>query len=141
MKKFVLILMLFANYITIKAQNEEKAIRETLQKYIDGSSYNNQALIESAFFEDADLFLSKKDQELWILTPKEYSNLFKDREQGKFNGRVGKILMIDYANNIACAKAEILIPKRDLRFIDIFLLKELEGEWKIISKAATQITQ
>lgn len=120
------------------AQSEEAAIRETLQNYIDGSSYNNPELITSAFYEDADLFLSKKDQELWVLSPEEYSNLFKNREKGKFNGRIGKILMIDYENVIACAKAEIHIPTRNLKFIDIFLLKKLGGEWKIISKAATQ---
>lgn len=125
--------------LSLCAQSEEEAIRQTLQNYIDGSSYNNQELIQSAFYEDADLFLSKKDQELWVLSPKEYANLFKNREQGKFNGRNGNILMIDYANNIASAKAEILIPKQGLKFIDIFLLKKLDGKWKIISKAATQI--
>ncbi|WP_298923153.1 nuclear transport factor 2 family protein [uncultured Allomuricauda sp.] len=125
--------------LSLFAQSEEEAIRQTLQNYIDGSSYSDPELITSAFYEDADLFLSKKDQELWVLSPKEYANLFKNREQGKFNGRNGKILMIDYANNIASAKAEILIPKGGLKFIDIFLLKKLEGKWKIISKAATQI--
>lgn len=47
--------------------------------------------------------------------------------------------MIDVANNIALAKAEIKIPSRDMVFIDIFLLKKLSGQWKIISKAATQM--
>lgn len=125
--------------LSLFAQSEEEAIRQTLQNYIDGSSYSDPELITSAFYEGADLFLSKKDQELWVLSPKEYANLFKNREQGKFNGRNGKILMIDYANNIASAKAEILIPKGGLKFIDIFLLKKLEGKWKIISKAATKI--
>ncbi|PWL39723.1 hypothetical protein DKG77_02525 [Flagellimonas aquimarina] len=125
--------------LSLFAQSEEEAIRQTLQNYIDGSSYNNQELIQSAFYENADLFLSKKDQELWILSPQEYASLFKNREKGKFNGRNGKILMVDYANNIASAKAEILIPERGLKFIDIFLLKKLSGKWKIISKAATQI--
>lgn len=125
--------------LSLSAQSEEEAIRQTLQNYIDGSSYNDQELIQSAFYENADLFLSKKDQELWILSPEEYANLFKNREKGKFNGRNGKILMVDYANNIASAKAEILIPERGLTFIDIFLLKKLNGKWKIISKAATQI--
>ncbi|MEM7483963.1 MAG: nuclear transport factor 2 family protein [Bacteroidota bacterium] len=139
MKKVLFLISFVFLTTSLIAQAEEDSIKATLQKYLDGSSYNNQELIESAFYEEADLFLSKKDQELWVLSPKEYSALFKNREKGKFNGRVGKILMIDYANNIACAKAEISIPKGDLKFIDIFLLKKLEGEWKIISKAATQI--
>lgn len=138
--QFLTFTLLFLS-LSLSAQSEEEAIKQTLQNYIDGSSYNNQELIQSAFYKGADLFLSKKDQELWVLSPEEYANLFKNREQGKFNGRVGKILNVDYANNIASAKAEILIPKQNLKFIDIFLLKKLDGKWKIISKAATLITE
>lgn len=137
MKTTFLILTWLCLTLVATAQSEEKAIRETLQQYIDGSSYNNIAMITSAFYEKADLFLSKKDQELWVLSPEEYGALFKDREKGKFNGRVGKIILIDRSNNIAMAKAEIAIPKRNMRFIDLFLLKKLNGKWKIISKAAT----
>nr|WP_299071211.1 nuclear transport factor 2 family protein [uncultured Allomuricauda sp.] len=139
MKTQFLTLTLLLLTLSLFAQSEEEAIRQTLQNYIDGSSYSDPELITSAFYEGADLFLSKKDQELWVLSPEEYANLFKNREKGKSNGRIGKILMVDYANNIASAKAEILIPKAGLKFIDIFLLKKLEGKWKIISKAATQI--
>ena len=46
-------------------------------------------------------------------------------------------MTIDQSNDIAMAKAEIKIPARNMHFIDIFLLKKLEGQWKIISKAAT----
>ncbi|MGX1928220.1 nuclear transport factor 2 family protein [Flagellimonas sp. 2504JD4-2] len=139
MKIYFLGLLLVAFNIQVYAQSEEAAIKATLQKYLDGSSHSDPDLITSAFYEEADLFLSKKDQELWVLSPEEYANLFKNREKGKFNGRVGKILSVDYANNIASAKAEIAIPSRNMLFIDIFLLKKLEGEWKIISKAATSI--
>ncbi len=139
MKIYFLGLLLVAFNIQVYAQSEEAAIKATLQKYLDGSSHSDSDLITSAFYEEADLFLSKKDQELWVLSPEDYANLFKNRERGKFNGRVGKILSVDYANNIASAKAEIAIPSRNLLFIDIFLLKKLEGEWKIISKAATSI--
>ncbi|SNY95161.1 nuclear transport factor 2 family protein [Flagellimonas pacifica] len=139
MRTLVLTLAFLFSMLIVTAQSEENAIRKTIQKYLDGSSYNNLELITSAFYTEADLFLSKKDQELWVLSPEEYANLFKNRKKGKFNGRVGKILNVDYANNIASAKAEIAIPLKNLLFIDIFLLKKLEGEWKIISKAATSI--
>ena len=119
------------------SQSEEQAIRETLQNYIKGSSYNDIEMIQDAFYVDADLFLSKEGQEIWVLSPKEYAELFQNREQGVFNGREGKILAIDHANDIATAKAEIRIPARKLHFVDLFLLKKLSGEWKIISKAAT----
>nr|WP_298995836.1 nuclear transport factor 2 family protein [uncultured Allomuricauda sp.] len=137
MKTTVLIFILSAITLSLHAQSEEESIRKTLQDYLDGSSYNNTEQIESAFYKEAELFLSKKDQELWVLSPKEYADLFKNRGKGKFNGREGKILTIDQSNNIAMAKAEIKIPARGMHFIDIFLLKKLEGQWKIISKAAT----
>lgn len=130
-------LVLFS--ILCQAQSEMAQIEETLLKYINGSSYSEPEMIQEAFYEEADLFLSKEDQEIWVLSPKEYAALFESREKGKFNGREGNILTIDRAGNIASAKAEIKIPARDLYFVDIFLLKKLSGQWKIISKAAVQI--
>ncbi|TMU54929.1 nuclear transport factor 2 family protein [Flagellimonas algicola] len=139
-KTLLFTIALFA-FLSVNAQDEETAIRATLQNYLDGSSYSNLEQITSAFYPEADLFLSKKDQELWVLSPQEYADLFKNREHGKFNGRVGKILSIDQSHNIALAKASIEIPSRKMTFIDIFLLKKLQGEWKIISKAATLLPE
>ncbi|NAY91525.1 hypothetical protein GTQ34_06315 [Muricauda sp. JGD-17] len=119
------------------AQSEEVLIRKTLNKYLEGSSYSNPEMIQSAFYKNADLFLSKEGQEIWVLTPKEYASLFETRPKGKFNGRETTILSIDRQHNIASAMAEIKIESRNMRFIDIFLLKKLSGEWKIISKVAT----
>lgn len=127
----------FMSLSLLSAQTEEAQITEALNRYLQGSSYSLPKLIGSAFYEDATLFLSKKDQEIYALSPKAYANLYLKREQGKFNGRYGTILAIDISNNIATAKAEIHIPKGNMRFIDLFLLKKLQGEWKIIGKAAT----
>jgi len=140
MKKSIILLCLFSASICF-SQTEVEAIQKTLLNYINGSAYNDTQMIQAAFYKDADLFLSKEGQEIWRLTPKEYARLFENREKGKFNGREGKVLSIDYAENIASAKAEIKIPARDLLYMDIFLLKKLSGEWKIISKAATLIQQ
>lgn len=134
-KTAALFLVLFTAIVS--AQSEMEEIQKTLMNYINGSSYNDAKMIQSAFYEEADLFLSKKDQEIWLLSPKEYADLFQNRTKGEFNGREGKILTIDIANNIASAKAEIKIPSNNMVFIDIFLLKKLTEEWKIISKAAT----
>ena len=137
MKITFLNLLFLVATVSLFSQSEEESIRKTLRNYLDGSSYSNPEQIESAFYEDAPLFLSKEGQEIYLLSSKEYSDLFQKREKGKFNGREGKILTIDQSNDIAMAKAEIKIPARNMHFIDIFLLKKLEGQWKIISKAAT----
>jgi len=135
---FLTVTFLFACSISV-AQTEEDAIRESLQSYIDGSSYNDPEKIVAPFYEDARMFLSKKDQPIWVLSAAEYAELFKKREKGKFNGRVGTILSVDQSNDIAMAKVEININKGEMLFIDLFILKKLEGQWKIISKAATRM--
>jgi len=139
MKITFFIFCLLAAGVTVVAQSEEDAICVSLQKYIDGSSYNDLEKIVAPFYEDARMFLSKKNQPIYVLSAKEYAALFAKREKGKFNGRVGTILSVDVANDIALAKVEISIPKENLRFIDMFILKKLEGDWKIISKAATRM--
>ncbi len=138
--KVLLFTILFViNGIALHGQSEteKEAIRESLQSYIDGSSYSDPEKIVAPFYEDARMFLYHKDEPIYLLSPSEYAELFKKREKGKFNGRVGKILSVDQANDIALAKAEIVIKAGNMRFIDLFILKKLEGKWKIISKAAT----
>ncbi|MEO9893678.1 nuclear transport factor 2 family protein [Aurantibacter sp.] len=137
MYKLIFTIALLFTIGSINAQSEENEIRQALQLYIDGSSYNDPEKISEPFYEDVQMFLSKKDQPIYILSISEYASLFEKREKGKFNGRVGKILFVDQENDIALAKAEILITEENLRFIDMFILKKLEDGWKIISKAAT----
>ncbi len=122
----------------IIAQSEEDQIKIAINKYIEGTSYNKPDMIKEAFYEEANLFLSHKEKPIWIVPAEEYASWFVKKEEGKFNGRVGNILSIDQENDIAMAKAEILAKGKDIRYVDIFLLKKIEGEWKIISKAATR---
>ena len=122
---------------TSVGQTEEDSIRESLQSYIDGSSYNDPEKIVELFYEDARMFLYHPDKPIYLLSAAEYAGLFKKREKGKFNGRVGTILSVDQSNDIATAKVEINIDEGKMIFIDLFLLKKLQGSWKIISKAAT----
>ncbi len=124
---------------TSGAQTEEAAIQESLQSYIDGSSYSDPEKIVAPFYEDARMFLYHPDNPIYLLSATEYADLFKKREKGKFNGRVGTILAVDRSNDIATAKVEININEGEMLFIDLFILKKLEGHWKIISKAATRI--
>ncbi|MFK7847068.1 MAG: nuclear transport factor 2 family protein [Rhodothermales bacterium] len=139
MKTLSLFLLLLSHINCAQAQSEKDLIKTAIQKYIDGTSLNNPELISEAFYDDAYLFLSKEGEEIWLVPVEDYAGFFNKGDKGKPNGRTGKILSIDQQNDIAIAKAEILIPSNDLKFIDLFLLKKLSGEWKIISKAATRI--
>lgn len=143
MKNFlsILILSLFLYPITSNASTpdpdpELELITATLMNYIEGTSYNHMNRVEEAFYPEANLYLDNKEKQLWVISITEYIGLYKDATPGKFNGRVGKIISIDYFNNIAQAKIEILLPAYNVRYIDMLILKKIEGEWKIISKTA-----
>lgn len=139
MKKIIYFIALLFLPGCLLAQTEEVLVKKCIDNYIEGSSYNKPESIEKAFYPEANLFLSHKDKDLWIVPINEYANGFKKGVQGQFNGRIGRILSVELYNDIALAKAEILIPSKKLEFIDLFLLKKIQGEWKIISKSATSL--
>lgn len=139
MKNLLIIVFLCCSYVSFSQEaNSEKQVKQTLQNYIDGSSYNKTKLLESAFFSNATLYLTTRDG-FKRLTPEDYVGFFKNGKQGEFNGRHGKILYVEITKDIANAKVEISIPKRKWVYIDLFLLKKTEQGWKIISKTATRI--
>ncbi len=140
MKNTLILILLLIGAMTLQAQTEDGLIRKTINNYIEGTSYNKIEQIEKAFYPEADLFLDNKEKTLWVVPIAEYASWFKKNEEGKHNGRVGNIISIDQYQNIATAKAQILIPGKNLSYIDLFLLKKIEGEWKIISKTASSET-
>jgi len=121
------------------AQTEHALVEKTLQNYINGSSYNQLEMLASAFTDNATLYLTGRDGSFKRYTPQEYAGFFKNGEKGKFNGRDGKVLAIEIIKDIATAKVEIAGPDRSWVYIDLFLLKKIENEWKIISKTATRV--
>ncbi|WP_431166121.1 nuclear transport factor 2 family protein [Tenacibaculum halocynthiae] len=142
MKKYTLLVVLFLVFQILQAQTETETenllVKKTLQNYIEGSSYNKLKLLESAFAENAILYLTGRDG-FKVYTPKEYTGFFKNSIKGKFNGRDGKILSVEVVKDIATAKVEIAGPGRKWVYIDLFLLKKTNGNWKIISKTATKV--
>ncbi len=125
---------------TTFAQSEEKLIADALTNYIEGTSYRRPEQISKAFYKDAKLYLNNKNDELWVVPSSEYISWYEKGEQNKFSGRTGRILNIDRENDIAVAKVEILIPERELRLTDLFLMKKLEGSWVVMSKSASKKT-
>ncbi len=119
------------------SKHEETQIIATLNDYIIGTSYSHLDQINKAFYPGAELFLDGKYGGIRVVPIEEYAGWFKDNEAGKFTGRVGNIISLDRFGNIATAKAEILIPSRNARYVDMFILKQnAKGAWKIISKTA-----
>lgn len=137
--KILIVLLAFIISFSSFASAEPKdmqEIRQVLKNYINGSSYNDQQLIRAAFADKAELLLEKKGQDFVSIPASEYATWFKEKNKGKFNGRIGEIRSVDIDSNIATAKVEILIPNKNKRFVDLFLLKKLQSGWKVISKTA-----
>lgn len=138
MKNYILLFITFLAFQFTTAQSECVQVEKTLQKYMEGSSYNKLEMLESAFTDNATLYLTGREG-FKLYTPKEYAGFFKNKEAGSFNGRHAKVLAIEVVKDIATAKVEIAGPKREWVYIDLFLLKKFEEGWKIISKTATRI--
>ncbi len=136
MKVYILNTTLLFFTSILYSQTVHDQIQATLMDYIDGTSYNYIDRIENAFHPNSDLFLDGKDGNIRIVSSEEYTSWFANKKHGNFNGRIGNILSIDHYGNIAMAKAEILIPTKGIRFVDMFILKMENDEWKIISKTA-----
>jgi putative intracellular protease/amidase len=127
-----------ASDIAIKNQTNVNAIEQVLRDYIEGTSYNNRQQIAKAFNPAADLLLEKEGQAFTKVAVAEYLAWFKPENQGKFNGRIGEILQVDVGAELATAKVDIIIPSQQRRFIDVFILKNIDNKWQIISKAAVK---
>lgn len=119
-----------------EVNNVDQDVRKALELYINGTSYNYPEQINLAFHPQTELLLENKTNPLWRVPVNEYASWFTNRIEGAFNGRIGEILNIDVEGNIASAKVEIILTESQRRFVDMFLLKKLDGEWKIISKSA-----
>ncbi len=134
-KAFLMVLGVFLNLVAF-SQSDEDLIRHTIHNYFNGTAYNHISQIEAAFHPEAELYL-EKDGQVWKISATAYVDLFRKNEPGVFTGRYNKILSIDMEGNLAQVKAEILVPKFNRRFIDIFIVKKVSDTlWQIVSKAA-----
>lgn len=140
MKNILLIVLIALLGNSLSAQTKEQKILKALNDYIEGTSYSRIDQIHEAFHPEADLFLDDRNSDsIKIIDNRDYAQFFT-KKPGAFTGRIGDILQMDYFGNIAMAKAEILIPKAKLRFVDMFILKKSLGTWRIISKTANSET-
>jgi len=119
-----------------QAPTDRQQIEQTLNDYIQGTSFSNPEQISRAFDSQANLYLTKKDKPHWIVPSTTYVDWFRDRPIGTDVGRIGEIISIDIEGNVAAAKVEVIMPKHKVRYADLMLLTKLQGQWKIISKTA-----
>lgn len=114
-------------------QSDIEQIRKTLMDYIEGTANGEPERLRDAFHEDLNLYSVAGDS-LRPLSGQTYIGYFEDR---KPRNRIGRIISIDYENDAAIAKIEILMPARKRVYTDYLLLLKLKGKWKIIHKSFT----
>ncbi len=114
-------------------KSEIELIQETLMHYIQGTANGEPERLKLAFHPDFNLYSVTESDSLRIWLGKEY---VAGIQPGKQVNRIGRIVSIDYENNAASAKAEIVVPGWRV-FTDYFLLLKYQGSWKIVQKSYT----
>ncbi|WP_223033280.1 nuclear transport factor 2 family protein [Hanstruepera marina] len=137
MKNTILSILFVFSLNLISAQSQSgttdiQEISETLMLYIDGTQNGKPEKLKKAFHPDFNLYTVTEEDSLRIRSGAKYvSNV----REGKISNRIGRIISIDYENDAAIAKVEILVPNRI--YTDYFLLLKYEGSWKIVHKSYT----
>ncbi len=122
-----------AGELVVENSNELARIQSTLDDYMEGTATSNINRLRKAFHEDLNLYYVK-DGAITIIPGTQYLENFRDGR--KFN-RIGKILSLDYEDNAAIAKLQILMPDRNRIAIDYLLLLKINQQWTIIHKSFT----
>lgn len=138
-KNFFFLFIFAISIMQLNAQEnikrtEIEQISETLTDYIEGSTNGQPARLKKAFHSDLNLYYAK-DNKLKTWSGKAY---IEDTKEGKPTGETGKIISIDYENDIATAKVQISSPESKTPYVDYFMLIKIEGHWTIIHKMFTK---
>ncbi|WP_262712009.1 nuclear transport factor 2 family protein [Formosa maritima] len=118
---------------TENSKTETEQFTETLMDYIEGTANGEPNRLKKAFHPDFNLYSVTKEDSLNIWIGADYISNIKEGEK---SNRIGRILSIDYENDAAIAKAEIVFPNWRI-FTDYFLLLKYKGSWKIVHKSYT----
>jgi len=136
---FFILMILMTGFVNLNAQinnekTEIKQITETLIDYIEGSTNGQPDRLKKAFHSDLNLYYAKEG-ELKTWSGKAY---IEDTKEGKPTGEIGKIISIDFENDIAIAKVQISDPEGSTPYIDYFMLMKIKDHWTIIHKMFTK---
>lgn len=132
----LIVLLLISTTLNAQTENSKSEIEQitaTLMDYIEGTANGQPERLKKAFHPDFNLYTVTEADSLRIRSGKEYIANIKEGEK---SDRIGRIISIDYENDAAIAKAEIVIPNWRI-FTDYFLLLKYEGTWKIVQKSYT----
>ena len=133
MNKLILTVFIFFATQTGNAQTDLEAITATLMDYVEGTANGEPERVKKAFHSELNLYSVANDS-LRVWYGQDYAGGIK---QGKKSNRIGRIVSIDYENDAAMAKIEIIIPGPKRIYTDYLLLLRYQSQWKIIHKSFT----
>ncbi|MEL7386577.1 MAG: nuclear transport factor 2 family protein [Pseudomonadota bacterium] len=114
--------------------DDDLAVRQVIQNYIDGTSNADPTLIKSAFHPQAQLLLNHSKKPFWQVSASEYASWFSKKSKS----RDGYLLSLKVDGDTAVARAKITTYEPVKQYVDQFLLKRFDDKWLIVSKTATQ---
>lgn len=135
MYKISMLVFLFIGIQTLTAQTDLEAITSTLMDYVEGTANGEPERVKRAFHPDLNLYSIRNDS-LSVWYGQDYTNGIT---KGKKSNRIGRIVSIDYENDAAMAKIEILMPNAKRIYTDYLMLLRYQGNWKIIHKSYTYV--
>ena len=133
MKKTIITAFLVCGLINVNAQSEIEKINNVLYDYIEGTANGEPDRLKKAFHEDFNLYFVANDT-IRVWSGKKY---IENVKPGAKSNRIGKVISIDYEDNAAVARIEILMPARKRIYTDYLLLLKVKNQWKIIHKSFT----
>ncbi len=126
--KIITIVMVLLGSINLTAQSDLELITSTLMDYIEGTANGEPERIARAFHPDLNLY-TIQDDSLRTRSGKRYISNF---EKGKKSNRIGRIISIDFENDAASAKIEVVItgrkaPEKLIEYADLVTeMKEIK---------------
>lgn len=138
MNKIWILLLIFP--IFSSAQDDKRAqILKPINLFIEGTSYNYPEKILESFLPGGLMFLHNLPDTLMMWPVERYAALYDNGRRGQQNQRFSELISLDIVEDVAYAKLQVDIPSFSMRFFDLLLLKEIDGEWKIVSKVTDAI--
>ncbi|MFD1601903.1 nuclear transport factor 2 family protein [Flavobacterium artemisiae] len=127
------ILSFNSNAQTANAENDLLLIQKTLNLYIDGQATGDSLMVATSFHDSWQLkyFAENKFN---VVTKSKYVVGYK--KHPKPENWSGRIVFIDFTNDVANAKVEISTAR--LLFVDYFHLIKINEGWFIVDKISTR---
>lgn len=133
--KLLWLVVLLFGIQTASAQTDLEAITSTLMDYIEGTANGEPDRVKRAFHPELNLYSIRNDS-LNVWYGQDYTGGIT---AGKKSNRIGRIVSIDYENDAAVGKIEIVMPGPKRIYTDYMLLLKYQGQWKIIHKSFTYV--